>query len=165
MVFSQTDANPQSFLKVVELNLLKNRKVNGTTGAIIGGSPQTPTLPAPVATTSFSEVSDSRSVSMLIIAFIYINNKFTFSCSICQRTVANIEILHFQIFLKPEPHESTMFHESDSELFRDLAPWCVQPAEETVQTGIGKKVLIFCFQLIQDFKVYLIELKVAVQFL
>lgn len=66
MVFSQTDANPQSFLKVVELNLLKNRKAaNGTTGAIIGGSPQTPTLPAPVATTSFSEVSDSRSVSML----------------------------------------------------------------------------------------------------
>lgn len=72
MVFSQTDASPQSFLKVVELNLLKNRKVNGTTGSIIGGGLQTPTLPAPVATTSFSEVSDSRTVSMLTIAFIYI---------------------------------------------------------------------------------------------
>lgn len=70
MVFSQTDANPQSFLKVVELNLLKNRKVNGTSGAIIGGGLQSPIRPAPVATTSFSEVRDSRSVSMLIIAFI-----------------------------------------------------------------------------------------------
>lgn len=146
MVFSQTDANPQSFLKVVELNLLKNRKVNGTTGAIIGGGLQSPIRPAPAATTSFSEVRDSRSVSMLIIAFINFNNKFTFSCSPCQRTVVNNKILHFQIFLKPEPQfESTMFHESDSELFRDLAPWCVQPAEETVQTGIGKKVFILCF--------------------